>query len=405
MIAPPPCAPPASLGEAQPTNLLRCAVADPPLDAAIYVHLPFCPYVCPYCDFAKWPYARRGAQRYLAALRAEIAAAPDVRGTTVFFGGGTPNTYDAATLGELIGALRARFALRESAEISVEINPDLGLCEALPALRAAGVNRLSIGVQSFDARELKTLGRRHSAADVGVVVARARAAGFTNVSIDLMFGVPGQTPASWSDSLDRALALGIEHLSTYGLTVEDGTPYARWYAREPGAFFDGDREAELYALAIERAARAGFEHYEISNFARPGYRCAHNVNYWRNGTYLGLGVGAASYREGVRSTHTRDLATYCAAALAGGPIPGESEHLAGDERTGEATMLALRTLEGVDTREFGARYGVDFLNRYGAVIADLTAAGLLRVSGERVQLTTRGRFLANDVCGAFLGGP
>jgi oxygen-independent coproporphyrinogen-3 oxidase len=373
-------------------------------EAAIYVHLPFCPYVCPYCDFAKWPYARAGAQAFVAALHAEIARAPRVRGTTVFFGGGTPNTYDAATIAALIAALRERFALPAGGEISAEINPDLALCTELPALRAAGVNRLSIGVQSFVPAELRVLGRRHTAQDVAVVVARARAAGFANISLDLMFGVPGQTTASWRESLERALALGIDHLSTYGLTIEDGTSYARWYEREPGAFFESDGEADLYASAIECAARAGFEHYEISNFARPGYRCAHNENYWRNGSYVGLGVGAASYLAGVRSTHTRDLATYCAAALAGSIIPGECETLVGDERTGEATMLALRTLEGVDTREFRRRYDVDFFDRYRTVIADLTAAGMLRVAGERVQLTPAGRFLANDVCGAFLGG-
>jgi oxygen-independent coproporphyrinogen-3 oxidase len=372
--------------------------------AGVYVHLPFCPYVCPYCDFAKWPYARSRAERYLGALQAEIAAAPAVHGSTVFFGGGTPNTYDTATLAALIDALRTRFAIAAGAEITVEINPDLALCEELPALRAAGVNRLSIGVQSFEAGELRTLGRRHAPGDVATVVARARAAGFDNISIDLMFGVPGQTEAAWGDSLEAAFALGIEHLSTYGLTIEDGTPYARWYQREPGAFFDDEREARLYALAIERAARAGFEQYEISNFARSGRRCAHNENYWRNGSYLGLGVGAASYLAGARSTHTRELETYCVAALSGGEIPGECERLVGDERTGEATMLALRTLEGVDPQEFRDRYDVDFHQRYRTVIADLTAAGMLRIAGERVQLTERGRFLANDVCGAFLGG-
>ncbi len=374
------------------------------MSAALYVHLPFCPYVCPYCDFAKWPYAQARAERYLQALHAEIAAAPPLPGSTLFFGGGTPNTYDAGAIGDIIARLRRRFSLPADAEISVEINPDLALCEQLPALRSAGVNRLSIGVQSFDARELQTLGRRHSAADVAIVIARARAADFTNVSIDLMFGVPGQTAQSWARSLDHAFELGIDHLSSYGLTIEDDTPYARWYAREPGAFFDSDREAELYTIAIERAAQAGFEHYEISNFARPGFRCVHNANYWQNGSYVGLGVGAAAYLNGVRSTHTRDFETYCIAALSGSEIPGEREMLVGDERTGEATMLALRTLEGVDTREFAQRYDVDFFQRYRVVIDDLSAAGMLRIAGERVQLTQRGRFLANDVCGAFLGG-
>ena len=377
--------------------------SSPPIEtAALYVHLPFCPYICPYCDFAKWAFAPAAATAYLRALEAEIDRAPLVAATTLFFGGGTPNTYEPPEIAAIIARLRARFGLLGDAEISVEINPDLTLCERLGGLREAGVNRLSIGVQSFDASELKTLGRRHSANDVAVVVDRARAAGFANISIDLMFGVPGQTEGTWAASLDRAFALGITHVSTYGLTIEEGTPYARWYERQPGAFFDDEREAKLYQIAIDRAAEAGFEHYEISNFAQPGYRCAHNANYWRNGSYLGLGVGAASYRAGVRSTNTRDLSEYTAAALAGGPIPGESEELTGDDRIGEATMLALRTLEGVNLREFSERYSVDFLKRYDRVIADLGEAGLLATSGEFVWLTPRGRFLANDVCGAFL---
>ena len=377
--------------------------SSPPIEsAALYVHLPFCPYICPYCDFAKWAFAPQAATSYLHALEAEIDCAPLVAATTLFFGGGTPNTYESQEIAAIIARLRARFGLPADAEISVEINPDLALCERLGGLREAGVNRLSIGVQSFDAHELKTLGRRHTANDVAVVVDRARAAGFANISIDLMFGVPGQTEGTWAASLDRAFALGITHVSTYGLTIEEGTPYARWYERQPGAFFDDEREARLYQIAIDRAAEAGFEHYEISNFAWPAHRCAHNANYWRNGSYLGLGVGAASYLAGVRSTNTRDLAEYTAAALSGGSIPGESEELTGDDRIGEATMLALRTLEGVNLREFSERYSVDFLKRYARVIADLGEAGLLATSDEYVWLTPRGRFLANDVCGAFL---
>jgi oxygen-independent coproporphyrinogen-3 oxidase len=233
-------------------------------------------------------------------------------------------------------------------------------------------------------------------------VRRARAGGFNNVNIDLMFGVPGQTEASWERSLDAAIGLGVEHVSTYGLTIEEGTPYARWQAREPAAFADDEREAGMFALAIEKLTRAGFEHYEISNFARPGFRCEHNANYWRNGAYLGLGVGAASYLEGVRSTHSRDRAAYEAAALAGEAIPGDSEELMGDARTGEAVMLALRTCEGVDAGTFRERYGVDVFTHYAPVIAEYAAAGLLVADERSVRLTARGRFLANDVCGAFL---
>jgi oxygen-independent coproporphyrinogen-3 oxidase len=372
------------------------------LRAGLYVHLPFCPYVCPYCDFAKWAYDGPAAARYLGALDAEIAAAPALQGTTLFFGGGTPNTYEPAVLAGLVGRLRARFALPGDAEITLELNPDLALCTGLEVWRAAGINRLSIGVQSFVAAELRVLGRRHRAADVAAVVRRARAAGFTNLSIDLMFGVPGQTEATWRQSLDAALALDVQHLSTYGLTIEDGTPYARWFAREPAAFADDTREADLYALAIATLGGAGFEHYEISNFARPGRRCAHNENYWRNGDYLGLGVGAASYRAGVRSVHTRDRETYVAAALAGDSIPGETETLAGDARLGEAIMLALRTREGVDTRAFRERYGVDVRERYRSAIERMEADGLLQSGVAFVRLTERGRFVANDVCAAFL---
>jgi oxygen-independent coproporphyrinogen III oxidase len=372
------------------------------MPAAIYVHWAFCPYLCPYCDFAKWVYDERAAERYVRALEAEMARAPRLAATTVFYGGGTPNAYAPAELVRVLALLRERFALRDGAEISTEINPDRGLTEGFDALRAGGINRLSIGAQSFEAAELRVLGRRHSADDVAETVRRARAAGFQNVNVDLMFGVPGQSEASWERSLDAVVALGIEHVSTYGLTIEEGTPYARWQAREPAAFADDEREARLYALAIEKLTAAGFEHYEISNFARPGFRCEHNANYWRNGAYLGFGVGAASYLDGVRSTHTRDRAAYEAAALAGEAIPGDSEELTGDARTGEAVMLALRTSEGVDAGTFRERYGVDVFTYYAPIIAEYAAAGLLIADERGVRLTMRGRFLGNDVCGAFL---
>jgi oxygen-independent coproporphyrinogen-3 oxidase len=372
------------------------------MKAALYVHWAFCPYLCPYCDFAKWAYDERAADRYVRALEAEIAQAPGLDATTVFYGGGTPNAYAPAVLVRVFALLRERFGVRDDAEVSTEVNPDRSLTEGFDVLRAGGFNRLSIGAQSFEAAELHVLGRQHSADDVAETVRRARAGGFNNVNIDLMFGVPGQSEASWERSLDAAIGLGVEHVSTYGLTIEEGTPYARWQAREPATFADDEREAVLFALAIEKLTRAGFEHYEISNFARPGFRCEHNANYWRNGAYLGLGVGAASYLEGVRSTHSRDRAAYEAAALAGEAIPGDSEELMGDARTGEAVMLALRTCEGVDAGTFRERYGVDVFTHYAPVIAEYAAAGLLVADERSVRLTARGRFLANDVCGAFL---
>ena len=371
-------------------------------NAGVYVHLPFCPYICPYCDFAKWAWDDGRAAEYLIALRAELDTASRVRARTLFFGGGTPTTYDPATIGALVDEVRARFALPAAAEITAEANPDPSLAARVRALRAAGVNRLSIGVQSFEQGELRVLGRRHTPADVRDAVRAARSGGFTNVSVDLIFGVPGQTEESWGESLAAAVALGVEHISCYGLTIEEGTPYATWFARDPAAFAGESHEAAMYALAIEHLRAAGFEHYEISNWARTGFRSQHNAIYWANDSYLGLGVGAASYLDGVRSSNTRDLGEYLRAALAGTPIPGERERLEGPAQLGEAIMLALRTAEGVDLAAFRERYGIDVNERYREVVGDLVAAGVLRADAAWLRLTERGRFVANDVCGAFL---
>lgn len=366
----------------------------------VYVHLPFCPYLCPYCDFAKWPLRASSARRYLAALEAEIAMQPAVAAETLYLGGGTPNAYDAQTIAALAGRLSARFGAH--AERTIEINPELARPGDFAAYRAAGIDRLSIGVQSFEPSELATLGRKHTREQVEEVVSAARAAGLRSVSLDLIFAVPGQTPASWERSLRGAIALGVDHISAYGLTVEEGTPFAAWRAREPQAFFDDAAEAEFYALAIDLLAAAGYAQYEVSNFARPGHRCAHNMNYWANGEYLGLGVGAASYRGGVRSLHTRSLDAYLAAALAGRPIPGEAERLEGRRRAGEAIMLALRTVQGVRLSEFKERYGIDVIEAYDRVVAQFAGTGLIERTSDALRLTRRGRFLANDVCGAFI---
>lgn len=368
----------------------------------VYVHLPFCPYICPYCDFAKWPMRRSAAAEYLRALHAEIASEEAATASTIFLGGGTPNTYEAEEIGELIARLRARFGGDSIAEISIEINPELVVADDMRTYAAAGINRVSIGVQSFVESEIATLGRKHRHEDVEHAVLRAREAGIRSVSLDLIFGVPEQTPQSWKQSLDAAIALGVDHVSTYGLTVEENTPYAAWQAREPRAFLDQDDEAALYDLAIASLEAAGYEHYEISNFAKPGHRCAHNANYWENGSYIGMGVGAASYRAGVRSTHTRELREYLDAALLGGPIPGEAERLLGERAAGEAVMLALRTSQGVGLRAFKERYSLDVLERFGPTVENFKRAGMLEVDGDHLRLTRAGRFVANDVCGAFL---
>ena len=368
----------------------------------VYVHLPFCPYICPYCDFAKWPMRRTAADDYLEALHAEIDREPEARASTIFLGGGTPNTYDPATIGNLTRRLRERFGGDAIGEVTIEVNPELVGADDMRHYVEGGVTRVSVGVQSFVAAEIALLGRKHSHADVERTVARARAAGITSISIDLIFAAPGQTPQTWRSSIDAAIALGVDHVSTYGLTIEEGTPYASWQAREPRAFLDQDDEAVLYEFAIDALERAGFEHYEISNFARPGHRCAHNENYWANGSYIGLGVGAASYRNGERSTHTRDLREYVEAVRSGGPIPGNAERLLGAAAAGEAIMLALRTAQGVETGPFKERYGLDVREKFSGTIENLERLGMLEVGSERLRLTRRGRFVANEFCGAFL---
>ncbi|MGZ3515833.1 MAG: radical SAM family heme chaperone HemW [Vulcanimicrobiaceae bacterium] len=372
-------------------------------NAGIYVHLPFCPYICPYCDFAKWPHRRSAATRYLNALRAELARETARPAGSIFLGGGTPNTYPATEIAALLHSLREKFPSEEQQhEITIELNPELVQAGDFAIYRAAGVNRVSIGVQSFVAGEIQTLGRRHTPAEVARAVAAARAPGMRSVSLDLIFAVPGQTARSWRDSLLAAVELGVDHISTYGLTVEEGTPYASWQQREPSAFFDDTQEAEFYEIAIETLERAGFEHYEISNFAKPGHRSVHNANYWENGEYVGLGVGAASYRDGVRSVHTRELTAYLDAVESASAIPSESERLEGPRRAGEAAMLALRTAQGVSFARFKERYDLDFLEFYAPVVQRLVDDGLLVVDEERARLTKRGRFVANDVCGAFV---
>ncbi|MDQ2872447.1 MAG: radical SAM family heme chaperone HemW [Candidatus Eremiobacteraeota bacterium] len=368
----------------------------------VYVHLPFCPYICPYCDFAKWPHRRSMAERYLSALAREIAAHPPAQASSIFLGGGTPNAYPASDIALLAAQLRTHFTFSSNPEFTIELNPELVLPDDFERYAAAGINRVSIGVQSFISTEIATLGRRHTRADVEAAVQGARAAGIRSISLDLMFAVPGQTAESWRTSLQAAIDLGLDHISTYGLTIEDGTPYAIWQQREPAAFFDDGREADLYEITIKSLETAGFEQYEISNFSTPGHRCAHNANYWENGEYIGLGVGAASYRDGVRSVHTRELSVYLEAIESGCAIPAEAERLEGARAAGEAVMLALRTSQGVSFAPFKERYGLEFLEFYAPVVERFVDDGLLAIDSTRARLTRRGRFLANDVCGAFV---
>jgi len=372
--------------------------------AGCYVHLPFCDRICPYCDFAVVRHVQARVERYMSALAREIETSPlpDKPVRTIFFGGGTPSALEASRLDQLLGQLFERFGARPgSIECSLEANPSRDV-DDLPQWRRAGVTRVSIGVQSLDDGELHRLGRDHSASQAESFARAVRRAGFDSVSIDLIAGAPGQTLGSFTTTLDRAVALEPDHLSVYGLTIEPSTPYAAWHAREPGAFPDDDTVADMLTEADARLSSAGFEHYELSNFARPGHRCEHNVGYWRQRDCIAFGMSAAGYDNGERYRNERDFDAYCAAIEKGSSPRAELERLDRGRRIGEAAMLALRTADGIGDADFRKRFGIDISVAFAAAIKKCSARGLLEADRHGARLTATGRLLANDVCAEFL---
>ena len=369
-----------------------------------YVHLPFCDRICPYCDFAVVGFEARKAERYVAALKREIAASarPRYPVRTMFLGGGTPSALDASQIADVLGTLFAQFSVApHSVECTLEANPSRGV-DDLRAWREAGVTRVSVGVQSFDDAELHRLGRDHSAAEALDFVRAARMAGFASVSIDLIAGAPGQTSASFARTLARAVDVEPDHVSVYGLTVEPGTPYALWQARDPSAFPDDDAVAQMLEAADAELEAAGFRHYELSNFARPGHECEHNIGYWRQCDCLAFGLSAAGYDGGVRYRNVRDFAAYCEAVESDASPRVESERLDFGRRVGEAAMLALRTAAGIVDDDFRARFAIDPALAFAGARKRCSAAGLLETDGRGARLTARGRLLANLVCAEFL---
>jgi len=372
--------------------------------AGIYVHIPFCDRICPYCDFAVVRTRDDAIARYCAALRDDIerAALPAGGVATVYFGGGTPSALPPARIAALIAQLRAKFAFNpDTIECTLEANPSRGVSD-LEQWRLAGVNRLSVGVQSFDDAELHRLGRDHSADDASAFLDAARSAGFENISLDLIAGAPGQSRATFAASLATAVASPVAHISVYGLTIETGTPFATWYARDPVAFPDDELVADLLETADTDLTNAGFVHYEISNFARPGRESAHNTGYWRQRDCIAFGLSAAGYENGLRYANHRDLLAYCEAIEAGRSARAFTEHLPFARRIGEAAMLALRTNAGIVDADFGRRFGIDAATVFRAARKKCSAAGLLEDDGARARLTSRGRLLANTVCAEFL---
>ncbi len=366
----------------------------------LYLHIPFCASKCAYCDFVSYPGLERRHRAYVAALSSEIAAQKGRAVSSVYFGGGTPTLLPASDLAGLLDAVRERFEPVGDAEITVEANPDGADLEKLQELRLAGFNRLSLGVQSLDPAVLQTLGRRHGAGGALAAFAAARRAGFENVSIDLIYGVPAQSMESWETTLGAAIALDAEHISAYCLSLEEGTPLARRVAAgELEA--DEDLAAEMMRLTFRRLTEAGYEHYEISNFARSGRRCAHNVSCWRYEDYLGLGASAHSKLGARRSANTPDVDAYIDAVQGErGEAAVWSQELSPHDEASEATMLGLRMLEGVPRQRFDALWHAAGEDR-GPSLLMLEERGLAEC-GENLRLTEEGLLFANEALSELL---
>jgi oxygen-independent coproporphyrinogen-3 oxidase len=374
--------------------------AEPPWlwPRAAYVHVPFCAHHCGYCDFAVVAGRDDRIDDYLGALAAELstleAPAPV---QTVFLGGGTPTHLTPAQLGRLLADLVRWLPLRGDApEFTVEANPDTLSTDKVAVLAEHGVTRVSLGAQSFHPHLLRTLDRAHNPSEIPRAVEAVRRR-IDQVSLDLIFGVPGQTSDEWNDDLQRALSLAPDHVSTYGLTYEKGTPL--WKRRQRGELKALSEETELsfYTAAIDILLAADFEHYEISNFARPGKRCRHNETYWANHAYFGFGVGAARYVHGRREINTRDLNAYIRKARSGEPCTFQSEELDSAERAKETMAVQLRRCDGINRDSFRAQTGHDLDAVAGTPLGMLVEQGFLNDDGQRVSLTRTGKNVADAI--------
>ena len=365
----------------------------------LYLHIPFCRSKCDYCDFYSLPGGEDRMDGYLRALLRQLEeAAPGAAGhsvDTVYVGGGTPTVFGGERLAALLAAVGRLYRLAPGAEITCEANPDSAGEELLRALRRAGFGRLSLGMQSADAGELAAVHRRHTPEQTDAAVAAARRVGFENLSLDLICGLPGQTEESWRRTVEHALSLRPEHLSCYGLKVEEGTPLARRVA-EGEVLPDDDAQADRYLWTVERLARAGFRQYEISNFARPGYESRHNLRYWRLEPYLGFGPGAHSDFGGRRFAVPADLAGY----LAGEAVPA-GETVSPWERGNEYLMLGLRTAAGIAGEEYRRRFGGDFAP-LEELLSRFAGHGWAERNGDRWRLTPAGFLVSNRLIGALL---
>jgi oxygen-independent coproporphyrinogen III oxidase len=374
--------------------------------ASLYLHIPFCHTRCHYCDFNTYAGILPLREPYVRALLSEIALAGTYaqlptgsprRARTIFWGGGTPSLLSVEQIARILEACFTSFAVDAGAEITLEANPGTLSRVQLQGLRAAGINRLSMGAQSFDAELLKTLGRIHSPAEITQAVQNARAAGFTSINLDFMFGLPGQTMRHWRQTLDRALDLHPEHFSLYSLIIEEGTPFYTWTHEGRISPADEDLCADMYEYADERLQAAEYENYEISNWSLPGHQSRHNLTYWHNLPYIGMGAGAYSSFGGRRFSNERDPQAYIRLLKAGQRPEVESETIERAQAMAETAFLALRTAKGLHLPTFEQRFSQPFSRFVGKRLQLVQAAGLLEYDQHWLRLSKRGRLLGNEV--------
>ncbi|WP_425057580.1 Heme chaperone HemW [Sporomusa carbonis] len=372
----------------------------------LYVHIPFCRQKCLYCDFTSYPGAEHLFIAYTTALCQQIAdqggmlCKPAV--DTIYIGGGTPSLLPVHLIEQILSSIDDNFTIVSGAEISMEANPGTVNKDQLAALKIAGVNRLSFGVQSFNNSLLARLGRIHQAADALVAVECAFNAGFNNISIDLMYGLPGQTPDGFAWELEQAVALKINHISVYGLKLEEGTPLATAYDQGFIILPDEAADEAMYDLMTEFLPLQGLGRYEISNFARPGSECRHNLKYWRYQPYLGLGTAAHSFLNGERSAAVSGIKEYIDALSSGSSPVVMREKVSKAEAMAEYTFLALRTTYGLVFSDFARYFATDFCQHFRSILVSLQQQKLLDMNNERVWLTGRGMKFGNVVFSSFL---
>ena len=376
----------------------------------LYLHIPFCSSICNYCNFNRGLYDETLKSQYVTALLQEIARARpyDVDSThlsqadTIFFGGGTPSLLDPSDVGAILRACRDCFDVADDAEITLETNPETVDCAKLEGFRAVGVNRLSFGVQSFHDEELRRLGRIHSAARAQAALREARAAGFRNVSLDLMMWLPGQSVSQWLANVDALIAAEPDHASLYLLELYPNAPLKEDMARAGWSLAPDEDAAEMYLEAMNRLERAGLRQYEISNVAREGFASRHNLKYWSDGEWLGFGCGAHSTVAGARWKNVAGTEDYIRRVAAGASLEVERRLLTPDERLEEALFTGLRLTDGIDMEEVGARYACDVWRRYGEALRPFVEEGWVVRDGSRLRLTRPGMLMANEVMAVFV---